>query len=154
MHSKRQGSDYFDYKCSCGKPVTDYGSEPFVVNIEKAVCNNANFRTALWTGENLQLTLMSIPRNGEIGVEVHNCTDQFIRLESGKAVLIMGECKEKMNYHRYIGANDAVFVPAGTWHNIINVGNCPLKLYSVYAPPKHPYGTVHMTKEEAETAER
>lgn len=103
--------------------MTDLGPELFVVNIENATCHNTNFRTALWTGENLQLTLMSIPKNGEIGVESHNCTDQFLRVETGKGIVKMGSCRDKMNFHKYIGAGDAVFVPAGTWHNIINTGD-------------------------------
>ena len=62
----------------------------------------------------------------------------------------MGSCRDKMNFHKCIGAGDAVFVPAGTWHNIINTGDCPIKIYSIYAPPKHPHGIVHKTKEIAE----
>ena len=93
---------------------------------------------------------MSIPKDGEIGVESHNCTDQFLRVESGRGIVKMGSCRNKMNFHKYIGAGDAVFVPAGTWHNIINIGDCPIKLYSIYAPPKHPHGTVHKTQEIAE----
>ena len=93
---------------------------------------------------------ISIPKNGEIGLEVHNDTDQFLRVESGKGIVKMGSCRDKMNFHKYIGAGDTVFVPAGTWHNIINTGDCPIKIYSIYAPPKHPHGTVHKTKEIAE----
>lgn len=131
---------------SHSKSMTDFGPEPFVANIAQASCRNHNFRTALWTGENLQLTLMSIPVNGEIGTELHADTDQFLRLESGRGIVKMGECKDKMKFERHIGANDAVFVPAGTWHNIINTGNCPIKLYSIYAPPHHPHGTVNPSK--------
>ena len=93
---------------------------------------------------------MSIPKDGEIGVEVHKDTDQFLRIESGKGIVKMGSCRDKMNFHKYIGAGDAVFVPAGTWHNIINTGDSPIKIYSIYAPPKHPHGTIHKTKEIAE----
>jgi mannose-6-phosphate isomerase-like protein (cupin superfamily) len=132
---------------------TDYGPEPFTVNIQKAACQNNNFRTALWTGNHLQLTLMSIPAGGEIGLEMHEDTDQFIRLESGNAIVKMGSCKNKLNFQKRIGADDAVFVPAGTWHNIINTGCRPLKVYSIYAPPKHPRGTIHQTKAIADAAE-
>lgn len=114
---------------------------------------NQNFRTALWTGCHLQLTLMCIPAGGEIGLEVHPDTDQFIRLESGQGMAMMGACKDKLNFQKCIGADDAVFVPAGTWHNIINTGRCPLKLYSIYAPPHHPHGTVHRLKADADAAE-
>ncbi|MDD6988981.1 cupin domain-containing protein [Ruminococcus sp.] len=150
MHNNHQWNKPHNLNCSCAKSMTDFGSEPFVVNIEQAACHNTNFRTALWTGENLQLTLMSIPKDGEIGVEMHNDTDQFLRIESGKGIVKMGSCRDRMNFHKYIGAGNAVFVPAGTWHNIINTGDCPIKLYSIYAPPKHPHSTVHMTKEIAE----
>lgn len=95
---------------------------------------------------------MSIPSGGEIGLERHGDTDQFLRLEAGSGIVKMGSCKEKMNFHSRIKAGDAVFVPAGTWHNIINIGGCPLKIYSVYAPPKHPHSTVHKTKAIADAA--
>ena len=95
MHRKRS---------PCNHPeIRDYGGETMVFNIDHATKMNDNFRFALWTGNNMQLTLMSIP--------------------------------------------------AGSWHNIINVGSCPLKLYSIYAPPQHPFGTVHKTKAEAEQSE-
>lgn len=90
--------------------MTDFGPEPFVVNIEQATCHNTNFRTALWTGGNLQLTLMSIPKDGEIGVEAHSNTDQFLRVESGKGIVKMGSCRYRMNFHKYIGAGDAVLL--------------------------------------------
>lgn len=150
MYNNFQRNRHRDFNCSCAKSMTDFGPEPFVVNIEKAACDNTNFRSALWTGDKLQLTLMSIPKDGEIGVEVHKDTDQFLRIESGRGIVKMGSCKDRMNFHKYIGAGDAVFVPADTWHNIINTGDCPIKLYSIYAPPKHPRSTVHMTKEIAE----
>jgi mannose-6-phosphate isomerase-like protein (cupin superfamily) len=131
----------------------DYGAEPFTVNIQKATCQNNNFRTALWTGNYLQLTLMSIPVGGEIGLEMHEDTDQFLRIESGNAIVKMGSFKNKLNFQKNINVDDAIFVPAGTWHNIINTGCRPLKIYSIYAPPKHPRGTVHKTKAIAESSE-
>lgn len=135
---------------NCNSPnlnERDFGPAPFAVNIVRATCKNNNFRTALWTGCNLQLTLMSIPAGGEIGLEMHENTDQFLRIESGNGIVCMCSCKEKLNFNKHIGSGDAVIVPAGTWHNIINKGGCPMKIYSLYAPPKHPHGTVHKTKE-------
>lgn len=126
--------------------ISDYGLQPFVTNIDKATLNNRNYRTALWTGQHLQLTLMSIPVGGEIGLEVHPDTDQFLRVEKGCGITIMGCAKTQLNYQRPVCSGYAIFVPAGTWHNIINTGNCPLKIYTVYAPPHHPYGTVQATK--------
>ncbi|MEA4973047.1 MAG: cupin domain-containing protein [Candidatus Metalachnospira sp.] len=130
--------------------TTDFGPEPFAVNIERATVMNNNYRTALWTGEHLQLTLMSIPVNGDIGLEMHPEVDQFIRIEDGDAIVKMGSTKDKLNYQARLNGSDAVIVPAGTWHNIINIGDKPLKLYSIYAPPNHPFGTVQETKETKE----
>lgn len=133
--------------------ITDYGPEPFVVNIDKATMQNQNYRTALWTGEYLQLTLMSINVGGDIGLEMHPNVDQFIRIEDGYGLIKMGSEKDKLNYQREINGNYAVVIPAGTWHNLINVGNRPLKLYSIYAPPQHPFGTIHETKKIADEEE-
>ncbi len=133
--------------------ITDYGPDPFVVNIERATDMNTNYRTALWTGEHLQLTLMSIPVDGDIGLEMHPNLDQFIRIEHGDALVKMGSAKDKMSYQARVNGDYAIIVPAGTWHNVINIGDTPLKLYSVYAPPQHPFGTVQATKEIAEAEE-
>ena len=130
----------------CRIPAGDYGPEPFIVNIDQATRQNTNYRTALWTGQELQLTLMSIPVGGEIGREVHPETDQFLRIEGGTALVMMGPAENLLNYQRPVADGYAVFVPAGTWHNIINTGHCPLKIYTVYAPPHHPHATVHATK--------
>lgn len=134
-------------------PMGDYGPDPFVTNIDKATRQNRSFRTALWTGRHLQLTLMSIPTGGEIGLEIHPETDQFIRIESGNGMVMMGPAKNRLNFQRPVSDGYAVFVPAGTWHNIINTGNRPLKIYTIYAPPHHPHGTVHATKDIADAQE-
>ena len=126
--------------------IRDYGCEPFVFNINHATEKNQNFRTTLWTGRDMQLTLMSIPVCGDIGVEMHDDVDQFIRVESGRARVYMGACQSSLKEVGAVDGNYAILIPAGTWHNIVNVGNCPLKLYSLYAPPKHPRGTVNPTK--------
>ncbi len=131
----------------------DYGPEPFVVNIEQATLQNPYFRTALWTGEHLQLTLMSIPVGGEIGLETHPNLDQFLRLESGHGLVQMGPTPEKLIYRANVTDGYAVFIPANTYHNLINVGNSAIKLYSIYAPPAHKRGTVHETKEIADAEE-
>ncbi|MGN0492091.1 MAG: cupin domain-containing protein [Acutalibacteraceae bacterium] len=130
----------------------DRGPRPFCININEAVCKNENFRTALWTGENLQVTLMCIPMGGEIGLENHRDTDQLLCVESGTGTVEMGCRRDTADFKKCIGAGDAVFVPAGTWHNLVNTGSCPLKVCSVYAPPKHPRGTVHKTKSAADAA--
>ena len=128
----------------------DFGPEPFVVNIARATQQNPFYRRTLWTGCHLQLTLMCIPPCGEIGLEVHPDNDQFLRLEEGQGIVMMGACRERLNFQRPICQDDAIFVPAGTWHNVVNTGRTPLKLYAIYAPPHHPHGTVHCTKAESD----
>ncbi len=135
---------------SCG----DYGPKPFAVNIEKATIQNKTFRTALWTGKHLQLTLMCINPGEDIGLEIHPHLDQFLRLEQGQGVVKMGETKNRLDFQARVQKDYAFIVPAGTWHNLINTGNVPIKLYSIYAPPQHPFGTVHKTKADALAAER
>jgi mannose-6-phosphate isomerase-like protein (cupin superfamily) len=127
----------------------DYGPEPFVIDIEEATLQNNAFRRALWTGNNLQLTLMSIPRGNEIGLEIHNNEDQFLRIEEGTGVVEMGYSRDRLDYQEKVSDDDVILVPAGVWHNIINTGDRALKIYSIYAPPHHPHGTVHETKEDA-----
>jgi len=139
--------------CSGAARRTDYGPCPFVTNIAQATVKNNTYRTALWTGNHLQLTLMCIPAGGEIGLEVHPDTDQFLRLEQGRGIVMMGPSRDRLTFRRRVSADDAVLVPAGTWHNIVNTGRGPLKLYSIYAPPHHPRGTVQRTKAEADAAE-
>ncbi len=131
----------------------DYGPNPFVVNIEQATVENSAFRVTKWTGKNLQLTLMSIEPGDDIGLEVHEDHDQFLRVESGTGFVQMGPAEDNLDFERNIADDDAVFVPAGVWHNITNNGDTPLKVYSIYSPPEHAHGTVHETKAEADAAE-
>src|SRR5688572_8942800 len=113
--------------------LKDYGPNPFVVDIEDFTKSNENFRTAVWTGTYFQITLMTIPVGGEVGLEVHPDTDQFLRLEQGKAKVVMGASEDALDKEWQAEDDWAIVVPAGTWHNIINVGDEPLKLYSIYA---------------------
>jgi mannose-6-phosphate isomerase-like protein (cupin superfamily) len=131
----------------------DYGPAPFAVNIEEAAEQNRYFRTALWTGNHLQLTLMSLQPGEDIGLEIHPNTDQFIRIEEGQGIVRMGDRRDLLNYQASVREDFAFIIPAGKWHNVINTGNRPLKLYSLYAPPQHPRGTVHVTKADAMAAE-
>lgn len=134
--------------------IKDYGKNPFVVNIKEATKQNNTFRTALWTGNHLQVTLMSINVGEDIGVEIHPSVDQFLRVEDGHGIVRMGDRKDHLDFEERVSDDSAIMVPAGKWHNIINTGNKPLKLYSIYAPPKHPFGTVHKTKAAAMAAEK
>ncbi|MGG1552314.1 cupin domain-containing protein [Paenibacillus ferrarius] len=133
--------------------LKDYGNTPFVVNITEASKQNNTFRTALWTGKHLQVTLMSINVGEDIGLEVHPTVDQFLRIEQGQGMVRMGDTKDNLYIEKMVSDDDAIMVPAGTWHNLINTGNIPLKLYTIYAPPQHPFGTVHRTKADAMAAE-
>ena len=130
--------------------ITDYGGQPFIVNINHFAKMNNSFRTALWTGDWLQVTIMSIPVGEDIGIEMHSDTDQLIKIEDGCARIITGKSKNALNYQKAVSAGYAVIIPAGAWHNIINTGKRPLKVSSVYAPPHHPFGTVQRTKCDAE----
>lgn len=132
---------------------TDFGPNPFVVDITKATVHNNAFRTALWTGNHLQLTLMSIPAGEDIGFEMHPNVDQFLRIEEGQGLVQMGNSRDNLYLRQPVFDDFAIFVPAGTWHNLTNTGNTPLKLYSIYAPPNHPWGTVQQTKAIAAAAE-
>ena len=131
----------------------DYGANPTVLDIDAFTTTNENFRTTLWTGTKLQVTLMSIPVGGDIGLEVHPDTDQFLRIEDGEAKVMMGDSKESLLFVKTAEKDFAIFVPAGKWHNLINTGDKPLKLYSIYSPVEHPHGAVHKTQKESEEAE-
>lgn len=128
--------------------LQDHGPDPYVVNINKATKQNTNFRTTLWTGNYLQLTLMSINPREDIGLEIHYDVDQFIRIEEGQGYVVMGDCPDYMYFRKKVYDDSVILIPAGKWHNIINIGCTPLKLYSIYAPPEHPHGTIHRTKKD------
>ena len=121
----------------------------FVGDIEKLTEKNKYFRQVLYTGKYAQLVVMSLQPGEEIGNEVHHTVDQFFRIEEGEAKFVFGGSEEHV-----VKSGDAVVVPAGTYHNVINNSSKePLKLYTIYSPPNHPDGTVHKTKAEAEAAE-
>ena len=128
----------------------DHGPKPFVTDVEKATLANDNYRTTLWTGKYLQLTLMSIEPGEDIGLEVHKDHDQFLRVEAGKGRVQMGPSKDDLSFDREVEDDWVVLVPAGSWHNVTNTGDEPLKVYSLYAPPEHEHGTVHETRADAD----
>jgi len=131
----------------------DYGPNPYVVDIEQAVEENPYFRRALWTGRHMQVVLMSLRPGEDIGLEMHPNVDQFIRIEDGDGLVQMGTSRDRLDIQRRVEDGYTVMIPAGTWHNLTNIGHEPLKLYTIYAPPEHPHGTVHRTKAEALAAE-
>jgi mannose-6-phosphate isomerase-like protein (cupin superfamily) len=125
----------------------------WVGDIERATIENETFRTVLWTGDHSQLTVMSIPPGEDIGKEVHPDHDQFLRIEQGSGRVEMGPSENEVELTEDVGADWAIVVPAGVWHNVVNTGDGDLKVYSIYSPAEHPPGTVHATKADAEAAE-
>lgn len=125
----------------------------WVGNVEVETIENSNFRTVLFTGANIQLTVMRLGPGEEIGVEMHDHLDQFLRIEQGSARVTFGPSAEQVDEEHEVKDDWAVVVPGGTWHNVINTGAGDLKLYSLYAPPEHPPATVHRTKAEADASE-
>lgn len=121
----------------------------YVGHLEKDAVKNKYFRKVIFTGQHAQLVLMCLQPKEDIGNEVHPNVDQFFRIEEGKARFVLNNTEKHT-----VGAGDAVVVPAGTWHNVINASATePLHLYTIYSPPQHPDGTVHKTKKEALAAE-
>jgi len=127
----------------------DTGPAPHSFDLEAATVENPNYRTVAWSGKYLQLTLMSIPVGGDVGLESHPETDQFLRLDAGRGRVQMGPAKDQLDVDREVGDGWAIFVPAGTWHNVTNIGDEPMQLYTVYAPVHHAPGKVHATAADA-----
>jgi len=130
--------------------LTDHGPEPYVLDIEKTTLANPNFRSTLWTGVNLQLTVMSIPVGGDIGLEIHPDHDQFLRIEQGKGEVRMGPREDDVTFKAEVGPDMVIFVPCGTWHNLVNTGKEDIKLYTLYGPADHEPGTLHKTQHDAQ----
>jgi len=129
--------------------IKDIGPKPQSFDLENATRSNTNFRTTAWTGRYLQMTLMSIPIGGEIGWEVHPDGDQFVRLDGGRGRVQMGESKDRITFDKEVSDGWCILIPAGIGHNVINVGNEPMQLYVIYAPPEHKAGTIHKTAADA-----
>lgn len=125
----------------------------WVGDIERATLENETFRTVVFTGGHVQLTVMRLAPGEDIGREAHPHLDQFLRLESGTGRVEFGSSEDVVEETHEVSEDWAIVVPAGVWHNVVNTGDHDLQLYSLYAPPQHPDGTVHRTKAEAEAAE-
>jgi mannose-6-phosphate isomerase-like protein (cupin superfamily) len=130
--------------------VADLG---WAADIEAATLENTDFRRVLFTGRNMQLTVMSLAPGEDIGWETHDTHDQFLRIEQGRGRLRFGRSEDSVDEEHNVEDDWAIIVPAGTWHDVLNTGDTELKLYSLYAPPEHPRDTVHHTKADAEAAE-
>ncbi len=116
----------------------------FIGDVEDRAEKNTDFRRVIYTGKHLQLVLMSLKPGEDIGEEVHHDGDQFFRIESGEGEALIDGKRSR------IKGDDAVLVPAGARHNIINSGDKPLRFYTLYGPPEHRDGTVHATKADAQ----
>lgn len=129
--------------------IEDIGPRAQAFNLEQATRDNSNYRTVAWSGRYLQVTLMSIPVGADIGLEAHPDTDQFLRLDAGRGRVRMGESRDGLTFDEVVTDGWCVLVPAGTWHNITNVGDVPMQVYAIYAPAHHKPGKVHETAADA-----
>ena len=121
--------------------------EPNVIDAKKIAKENSYFRKVLFTGTQTQLVVMALLPGEDIGTEVHGAVDQLLYVVQGGGTAVFVEVKETF------GKGAMFCVPAGTTHNVVNTGDEPLKLFTIYSPPQHPAGTVHETKMEADAAE-
>ena len=128
----------------------DASVQPFHGDLEKLTLANNDFRRVIFTGRHEQIVLMSLKPGENTGNEVHPSTDQFFRIEQGTAEFTLGNGREVFELHD----GGAAVVPAGTWHDVKNVGTLKIKLYTLYSPPNHPAGTVERTKREAAEREK
>jgi mannose-6-phosphate isomerase-like protein (cupin superfamily) len=126
--------------------IADTGPQPQSFDMERATQANPDYRSVAWSGRYLQVTLMSIPVGGDIGLEAHPETDQFLRLEAGTGRVRMGPSADQLTFECDVSDGWCVLVPAGTWHNIANTGNSPMQLYTIYAPAHHKPGKVQGTQ--------
>src|SRR4051794_21645254 len=133
--------------------ITDVGPQPTSFDLERATRENANYRTVAWSGRYLQVTLMSIPVGESIGLEMHPETDQFLRLDAGEGKAQMGSGPEELTFEQDVSDGWCVLVPAGTWHDVTNTGDEPMRLYAVYAPVHHAPGRVQPTAADAKRDE-
>lgn len=129
--------------------IEDIGPKPQSFDLERATRDNSNYRTVAWSGRYLQVTLMSIPVGGDIGLEMHAETDQFLRLDAGRGRVEMGSAKDQLSFHKEVSNGWCIMVPAGTWHNITNTGAEPMQVYAIYAPAHHSPGKVQTTAADA-----
>ena len=125
--------------------IEDLGPAPQSFDIERAAIGNQHYRAVAWSGRHLQVTLMSTAVGGEIDLESHLDTDQFLCLETGEGRVQIGPAKNQLTFDEKVSDGWCVLAPAGSWHNIINIGSMPLELYAIYAPAHHAPGKVQAT---------
>jgi mannose-6-phosphate isomerase-like protein (cupin superfamily) len=133
--------------------ISDNGPNPNAFDIETATRENSTYRTVAWTGKYLQVTLMSIPPGESRGVGGEPPHAPVLRLDAGRGRCVMGSSKDELTFQQEVEDGWAIQVPAGTWHDVINTGDEPMRLYAVYAPVHHAPGIVQPTAEDAERDE-
>lgn len=129
--------------------IEDIGPQPQSFDLERATRENTHYRSVAWSGRYLQVTLMSIPVGGEIGLEMHPETDQFLRLDAGRGRVQLGMAKDQLTFVEEVSDGWCILVPAGSWHNVTNIGDAPMQLYAIYAPAHHKPGKIHKTASDA-----
>lgn len=125
--------------------IEDIGPKPQSFDLEQATRDNERYRAVVWSGRYLQLTLMSIPPGGDVGLEMHPETDQFIRLDAGRGRVELGASKDRPTLKQDVADGWCALIPAGTWHNVTNIGTEPMQVYAIYAPAHHKPGKIHDT---------
>jgi mannose-6-phosphate isomerase-like protein (cupin superfamily) len=129
--------------------IKDIGPQPQSFDLERATLENEHYRAVAWSGRYLQLTLMSIPPGRDIGLEAHPETDQFLRLDAGRGRVQMGAAKDRLDFDEEVRDGWCVLIPAGTWHNVTNIGTEAMRIYALYAPAHHKPGKIHQTDADA-----
>lgn len=129
--------------------IEDIGPQPQSFDLERATRENTHYRSVAWSGRYLQVTLMSIPVGGEIGLEMHPETDQFLRLDAGRGRVQLGMAEDQLTFVEEVSDGWCILVPAGSWHNVTNIGDVPMQLYAIYAPAHHKPGKIHKTASDA-----
>jgi mannose-6-phosphate isomerase-like protein (cupin superfamily) len=129
--------------------MEDIGPKPQSFDLERATRDNNCYRSVAWSGRYLQVTLMSIPVGGDIGLEMHAQTDQFLRLDAGCGLVEMGSARDQLTFRADVSNGWCILVPAGTWHNITNTGQEPMQVYAIYAPAHHEPGKIQATAADA-----
>jgi mannose-6-phosphate isomerase-like protein (cupin superfamily) len=144
---------HVDEKKAIAMILNDNGPRPNAFDIAAATRHNDNYRVVAWTGRHLQVTLMTIPVGESIGLEAHPDTDQFLRIETGHGKAVMGPAEDQLDWEGVVSGGSSIQVPAGMWHNVINTGDEPLRLYAIYAPSHHAAGGVQPTQAHADREE-
>ena len=125
--------------------IQDIGPEPQAFDMERATKGNTNYRSVAWSGRYLAGDADVDSHRGDIGLEAHPETDQFLRLDAGSGRVQMGSAQDELSFDKEVSEGWCVLVPAGTWHKITNTGATPMQVYTIYAPAHHAPDKVQAT---------